>query len=56
MVEGDTDNPRSEDHAAGNRYKLVGMVDMSSYNVWLKSIGVDGITSSDPSPETKLCN
>ncbi|WP_166636024.1 RHS repeat-associated core domain-containing protein [Halothiobacillus neapolitanus] len=33
---------------------IIGMVDMTTYGAWLKSIGVD-ITSSNPSPTQQMC-
>ncbi|OZB83197.1 MAG: hypothetical protein B7X28_02535 [Halothiobacillus sp. 13-55-253] len=34
--------------------QIVGMVDMKSYEAWLKTIGVN-ITSSNPSPTSQMC-
>jgi len=37
-----------------NDTSIIGMVDMTIYGAWLKSIGVD-ITSSNPSPTQQMC-
>jgi hypothetical protein len=37
-----------------NDDSIIGMVDMTTYGAWLKSIGVD-ITSSNPSPTQQMC-
>ena len=37
-----------------NDASISGMVDMTTYGAWLKSIGVN-ITSSNPSPTQQMC-